>query len=238
MLFDLADIAECKHLKTFSASRNNISSITQLRDMKLVHLNLVTCCFCSNVNSKSFNNISCLRDLNALLQLEELDLANNIILELTGIDQNSQQFLRILDISNNDICDPNELFRLQPLSLLSHLRAEHNPFVETVQNVPSKFEQRCFIKNAEYSLKDKYRFWILHHLHQLDILDGFPVSPRDLVRATNYFNPPIQVISAAQHGHLVKQKVKLKAKLREKSRLVGSIISPIVICGKKGSGKR
>uniref|UniRef100_A0A8C4QK86 Uncharacterized protein n=1 Tax=Eptatretus burgeri TaxID=7764 RepID=A0A8C4QK86_EPTBU len=113
--------------------------------------------------------------MEGLLRLQELDVSNNQICSLQGLE--GLQFLHIINLESNCVADQQETRHLQALSLLRNLDIRTNP-----------------IQDGQ-----EYRLHTIFNLQKLTKLDGEIVTIKEKVTAINKFGPPAEVVAAQDY---------------------------------------
>ncbi|XP_009872268.1 PREDICTED: protein phosphatase 1 regulatory subunit 42 [Apaloderma vittatum] len=186
----IGDFSMCKNLKVLYLYDNQISQIQNLD-------------FASNITHLYLQNncISCIENLSSLKNLEKLYLGGNCITVLEGLDKIDQirelhiesqhlplgeklifdprslrslaKSLSVLNISNNNIDDLEELAVLENLSYLRAVdnQLQHMKDLEVVLNKWTKL-RRMDLAGNPICRKPKYRDGIIVQSQTLESLDG------------------------------------------------------------------
>ncbi|XP_072327219.1 leucine-rich repeat and guanylate kinase domain-containing protein isoform X2 [Scyliorhinus torazame] len=157
---DLRCVGRMPYLLQLDASHNQLSS---LADLKLPQ------------NIKRGNKITNVTGLAQMGRLHKLDLSDNRIESLNGME--NHDLLETINLEKNQIRELNEIKHMQNLPLLRVLNLLWNP----IQEHPD------------------YLFWTLFMVQKLTELDYKKVKATDKVLAINKYNPPAEVVAASDH---------------------------------------
>ena len=132
-------------------------------------------------NRKQKNLIRSVSGLSNITTLEELNLANNKIRSISGLEDDRER-LKVLDLSDNLIDDSDELGFLSQVKTLRSLKLFGNPMVP---------KQLAFQKD--------YRLRTIHGISHLTNLDDIIISPEEKIAALNKYSPPAAVMASIHH---------------------------------------
>uniref|UniRef100_A0A8C4QIW2 Uncharacterized protein n=1 Tax=Eptatretus burgeri TaxID=7764 RepID=A0A8C4QIW2_EPTBU len=150
--------------------------------------------------------------MEGLLRLQELDVSNNQICSLQGLE--GLQFLHIINLESNCVADQQETRHLQALSLLRNLDIRTNPIQVIIYNAvlvhfvclspASVYQSNPNIDNIStmcMKIQDgqEYRLHTIFNLQKLTKLDGEIVTIKEKVTAINKFGPPAEVVAAQDY---------------------------------------
>ncbi|XP_053319385.1 leucine-rich repeat and guanylate kinase domain-containing protein [Spea bombifrons] len=160
---EISGLEKCSSLSHLNLAHNRIQSIGGLGNLPIRTLLL------------SSNRIRNITGLENLKTLQTLDLSCNQISSLEGLE--GLDFLQILNLEDNEICQISEIAYLEELPLLHVLNLLNNPIQE----------------QAEYWLS------VLFMLQRLTELDLKKIKIEEKVAAVNKYEPPPEVIAARDH---------------------------------------
>lgn len=125
--------------------------------------------------------IKSISGLSNLTHLEELNLANNKIVTIAGLEDGHDR-LKALDLSQNLIDDSDELGFLADVKTLRTLKLVGNPMV------PKQLAQQ-----------KEYRLRTIHGLSHLINLDEIMICAEEKVAALNKYSAPAEVLASNHH---------------------------------------
>ncbi len=76
-----------------------------------------------------------------------------------------------------------------------------------------------------------YRHHVVFLLQFITVLDGLPVSVEEKVAAINQFDPPPEVVAAAEHRQDVQRQIKQYARIKAGDLALATRFRPIVLAG-------
>lgn len=171
-----------------------------------------------------------MENLESLTQLQELNLANNYITNLTLTGPHPH--LRVLDLEGNDISSLEEVKDLRKFPLLANLSVKRNPIESqhhTVAIPPvDQFSTAPYIT----------RLLLIHHIPQLLILDNMQITAEERVRAENAIEPPESIQQAHQHHLELHRQLRQYTRIKAIDLQFAKRFRPIVLAGPAGVGKR
>lgn len=183
------DVGRHKHLQEVIVRHNQVRSLVPLRQLKFVrHLDIahnhvyliksidhLPLCFFNAAHNKHIMTVA---DLDPMPTLQVLDLTDNNLQDLRGIDKH--QHLAEILVAQNQIRTLDDVRLMSQLGQLRTLDLSGNP-----------------VQQMEH-----YRHEVLYILPLLDTLDGEPVSPEDVVAAANFHGDNEQQLRAI-HDHFL-----------------------------------
>ncbi|XP_052242853.1 uncharacterized protein LOC127852875 isoform X2 [Dreissena polymorpha] len=177
-LVHMSGVSKLRQLTVLNLPQNSIVAIEGLRELtQLAWLNLSGNSIKAMENlSNNFqlkhldlsdNSITSLGDIHHLNNLKTLLLHGNMVTSLRTAPHFLPKSINIFSLAENEISDINEVSFLSCLPDLQQLSVMNNPCVLMTASVP-EFDPRPFIVN-----------WC----HMLEILDGYPVSEKEQLKA-------------------------------------------------------
>ncbi|KAJ3331498.1 hypothetical protein HDU91_003324, partial [Kappamyces sp. JEL0680] len=219
---DLSSLSNCLYLKTLSIVGNQVASLLPLKNLPLKYL-----------DAKQ-NQLLSLEGIEGLLELQDVYLDDNQIRTLDPLCRHPR--ISALSLKNNSIDDIQEIATLDTLPLLRYLALDQNPLQANSKAVWDPVKSFPLHSNAAFV--PSFRLYIVNAISKLSILDGVPISPEERVAAINHYSPPTEVSLSIQHVNHQKLQARNYATIRAVDLLRAKRLSPIVLFGPSGVGKR
>jgi hypothetical protein len=141
-----------------------------------------------------------------------------------------------LDISNN-LIDQKEMIQvLDSLKLLRTVQLSGNP----VECLPSDtwVPKSYFTHHPTANYPPSYRLSVIYYIQRLTVLNSIPITAEERVAAINCYDPPTEVSISIQHINHQQLQSQVFARIKAEDLLRAQRLTPIVLCGPNGVGKR
>eukprot|EP00794_Sanderia_malayensis_P006041 gene6041-6743_t len=168
-----------------------------------------------NFEPASKNQIKRIENISTLKYLQTVDLSNNFIRGLKGLQ--GHDLLESISLNNNEIIDLSEIRYIRDLALLRLLDFSSNP----IQDLPD------------------YRLSVLFRIPAITLLDGSIATPEEKVEAQNLFKPSRELLTSRNHMTNLLRSYQQPIKLENST--LSSIETPypmLILTGPSGCGKR
>lgn len=217
----------CKYLSRLSLRHNGVTEITGVSNLSgLIMLDL------------SHNRIKMVDGIGSCQSLRELNLSHNFV---TGTSENLPQSLRVVKLDSNNIADIESVSSLTELPSLCELWLQKNPLeqnkmLDIQPEIPLQ-EAWCngtSISQHMYTLN----LYLIHLMPKLVVLNGLPVTHKELFRANKTFTPSSK--QRDEHRAYV-DRIKVLhqyARIKAMDLSLATKYRPCVISGPAGVGKR
>ena len=175
-----------------------------------------------------------LEGIEDLKYLQELVASNNQIVVLQPL--HSHPALIYLELNSNQILDICNLDILASMETLRELLLSDNPIV-SASNDFWKYKG-YFPLHSNATFKPSFRLYTLYKVPRLTILNELATQVEEKVAAVNTYNPDTYVSVSTQHMNVVKLSSKSNASIKAEDLMMKKRLTPVVICGPTGVGKR